>query len=106
MIRAINAWTFPGKMTFEDCFEKAKEIGFEGIEFNMDAPVPEAGNHCFSCKSTEEDFAKVRELIKKYGIQVQSLACSTYVLFEDYPPSRGWHVTYASRRCFFVDIRN
>lgn len=78
MKRAINAWAFPGEMTFEDCFKKAKEIGFEAIELNMDSPIPEAGNHCFSCKSTEDDFKKVRELIDKYGIEVQSLACSTY----------------------------
>ncbi len=78
MIRAINAWAFPGEMTFEEVFKKAKEHGFEGIELNMDAPIPEAGNHCFSCNSTEEDFQKVRELIARYGIEVQSLACSTY----------------------------
>ena len=78
MIRAINAWAFPGEMTFEEVFKKAKEHGFEGIELNMDALIPEAGNHCFSCNSTEEDFQKVRELIARYGIEVQSLACSTY----------------------------
>ena len=76
MKRAISAWGFNHKMTFEEMFKKAKEYGFEGIELTVDAVG--AGNHSLSVESTEKDFEEIKGLIKKYGIAVESVACSTY----------------------------
>ncbi len=76
MKRAISAWAFPGTMTFEDMFRKAKEIGFEAIELTVDAVG--SSSRSLSTESTEKDFEEIKGLIEKYGIAVESVACSTY----------------------------
>ena len=74
MKRSINAWTFPNEYTFEDCFEVAKKVGFEAIEFNVDAPGRSA--HSFSLDSTEAEMLEVADLAKKYGIECPSVSTS------------------------------
>lgn len=74
MRRAISAWAFPGNITFEEMFKRAKGYGFEAIELTVDAP----GIRSLSTESTEKDFEEIRALKEKYGIAVESVACSTY----------------------------
>ncbi len=76
MRRAISAWAFPGTMTFEDVFKKAKEIGFEAVELTVDAVG--SSNRSLTTESSEKDFEEIRELANKYGIAIESVACSTY----------------------------
>ncbi|MBR6633618.1 MAG: sugar phosphate isomerase/epimerase [Clostridia bacterium] len=76
MKKSINAWAFPAEMTFEDVFKKAKEHGFEAIELNVDG-VGE-NKHSFNYESTDADFEHVNALIKKYGIEVQSVSSGLY----------------------------
>ena len=76
MRRAISAWAFPGTMTFEDVFKKAKEIGFEAVELTVDAVG--SSKRSLTTESTEKDFEEIRALKEKYGIAVESVACSTY----------------------------
>ena len=71
---SINAWTFPDKYTFEDCFARAKEAGFEAIEFNVDKEGRSA--HSFSLATTDGDIAEVNALAKKYGVECPSVSTS------------------------------
>ena len=74
MKKSINAWSFPNDWDFEKVFSFAKELGFECIELNLD----NEGAHSFTFDSDEKTFAHVRELIKKYGIEVQSVSTGKY----------------------------
>lgn len=74
MKRSINAWTFPDKYTFEDCFAAAAKVGFDAIEFNVDTVGRSA--HSFSLETTDADISEVASLAKKYGIECPSVSTS------------------------------
>lgn len=75
MKKSINAWAFPDSYDFEAVFKKANELGFECIELNVDL---DGGGHSFTYASDETTYAKVRELIKQYGVEVQSVSTGAY----------------------------
>ena len=74
MKRSINAWTFPNEYTFEDCFAAAAKVGFEAIEFNVDAIGKSA--HSFTLETTDAEIKDVAALAKKYGIECPSVSTS------------------------------
>ncbi len=74
MKKSINAWSFDEALTFEEVFAMAKKTGYECIELNLDA----AGAHSFTFDSNEETYSHVRELIKKYGVEVRSVSTGLY----------------------------
>ena len=74
MKRSINAWTFPDKYTFEDCFTAAKRAGFEAIEFNVDSAG--RSEHSFTLETTDAEMAAVAALAKDYGIECPSVSTS------------------------------
>ena len=74
MKRSINAWTFPDKYTFEDCFRIAQKVGFDAIEFNVDAIG--RSSHSFTLETTNADIEEVASLAKKYGIECPSVSTS------------------------------
>ena len=74
MKRSINAWTFPDKYTFEDCFRIAQKVGFDAIEFNVDAIG--RSFHSFTLETTDADIEEVASLAKKYGIECPSVSTS------------------------------
>lgn len=76
MKKSINAWAFPADMDFEQVLKTAKEYGFEAVEFNVDEPGKSL--HSFSLNTTDEELAKVKALIEKYGIEVQSVSTGLY----------------------------
>lgn len=76
MKKAINAWTVEAALDFETAFAAVKAAGFEGIELNIDAPGKSA--HAFTIDSTEDEYAAVRELIKKYDLPVPSISSSLW----------------------------
>lgn len=76
MRRAISAWAFPGTMTFEEVFKKAKEIGFEAVELTVDAVY--GSNRSLTTETTDAELAEIKALSERYGIAVESVACSTY----------------------------
>ena len=63
-------------MTFENVFKKAKEIGFEAVEIKVDAVG--LSNRSLTTETTEAELAEIKALSEKYGIAVESVACSTY----------------------------
>jgi len=74
MKKSISYWSFPGglegksKLNLRGCMKKAKEAGFEGIEF----AVAEAGELTLS--STRQDIKKIVQASKDVGIELSSLA--------------------------------
>ncbi len=75
MKKSINAWAFPNSYTFEEVFAMAEKLGFECIELNLD---DENALHSFNFNSDEKTYAKVRELIKKHGVAVESVSTGKY----------------------------
>lgn len=78
MKKSINQWAFPypDRMNLEECLRLAKDAGFDGIELNYDL------DNDLSPKSGTQDYAKIRRLADKIGIQISGL-CS--FLFWPYP---------------------
>ena len=64
MRRAISAWAFPGTMTFEDVFKKAKEIGFEAVELTVDAVG--SSNRSLTTETTETELAEIKAQVDDY----------------------------------------
>src|SRR5688500_5954437 len=63
MKKSINLWAFPfpDKMSLVQCFELAKDAGFDGVEINF------ALEGEFSAESTDAEIRAVGELAKKTG---------------------------------------
>jgi L-ribulose-5-phosphate 3-epimerase len=78
MKKSINLWAFPypGQWTLKECFELAKDAGFDGVEINLDLKGE------FSAESTDQDIRQVGRLAEKTGIGISGL-CSS--LFWPYP---------------------
>src|SRR4026207_1336053 len=76
--KSINQWAFPypERMNLEQCLKLAKEAGFDGIELNYDL------DNDLSPKSGEKEYAAIRKMADKIGIQISGL-CS--FLFWPYP---------------------
>lgn len=76
--KSINQWAFPypEKMSLEQCLRLAKDAGFDGIELNYDL------DNDLSPKSGPKEYAAIRRLAGKIGIQISGL-CS--FLFWPYP---------------------
>ena len=74
MKKSISYWSFPGglegksKLNLKGCMKKAKEAGFEGIEF----AVAEVGELTLS--STRQDLERIVQASKDVGIELSSLA--------------------------------
>jgi len=78
MKKSINLWAFPypEKMNLEQCLRLAKSAGFDAVELNYDL------DNDLSPKSGAKEYAAIRALADKIGIQISGL-CS--FLFWPYP---------------------
>jgi L-ribulose-5-phosphate 3-epimerase len=78
MKKSINLWAFPypARWSLKECFELAKDAGFDGVELNFD----EQGE--FSAESSDEQIREVGRLAREAGIGVSGV-CS--FLFWPYP---------------------
>ena len=70
MKTGINAWCFPPDLEAEDIFLKAKELGFEGVELNLEDKSP----NIFHMDSTKQEIEEVCEKAEAYGIQLYSIS--------------------------------
>jgi L-ribulose-5-phosphate 3-epimerase len=70
MIKSINMWSLPAKLSVGDCFTMAKKLGFDGVEITCDLKGR------FHVGASEEDCENTRRLAHKAGIQLTSLASS------------------------------
>lgn len=78
MKKSINLWAFPypEKMNLEQCLRLAKSAGFDAVELNYDL------DNDLSPKSGAKEYAAIRNLADKIGIQISGL-CS--FLFWPFP---------------------
>lgn len=75
MKKSINAWSLAKELTFEECFIAAKEAGFDGIEFNVDAP---GGGHGLTMDTTEAELAEIKALSEQYRLPVVSISSALH----------------------------
>ncbi len=80
MKKSINQWAFPypQRMTLRECFQLAKDAGFDGIELNYDL------ENDLSPKTSKRDYQRIRRMADDIGIEISGL-CS--FLFWPYPLS-------------------
>lgn len=74
MKKAINAWSIPNRVSFEDMFRDIAAAGFEGIELNVDAVDRSA--HSLTLESDTTQYAQIRELSERYQLEVPSISTS------------------------------
>lgn len=76
MKKALNAWSVPSEVGFEEMFASLKKAGFDAVELNLDAPG--AGNHALSLETTAEELAHIRALSEQAGLPVCSVSSSQW----------------------------
>ena len=78
MKKSINLWAFPypGRMTLKECFQLAKDAGFDAVEVNYDL------ENDLSPKAGTDDLRAIRRMADAVGIGISGL-CS--FLFWPYP---------------------
>ncbi len=78
MKKSINQWAFPypQRMNLRECFQLAKDAGFDGIELNYDL------ENDLSPKAGKRDYQRIRRMADDIGIEISGL-CS--FLFWPYP---------------------
>jgi len=76
MKKAINAWSVPGVVSFEEMFRSVSAAGFEGIELNLDREGYSA--HSLTFSSGQQDYAHLNTLAKQYNLPVCSISTSLY----------------------------
>jgi hexulose-6-phosphate isomerase len=76
MKKAINAWTVPGSVSFEDMFKSISEAGFQGIELNIDGE--NASLHSLTLDSDRKEYDLINALAAKYSLPVCSISTSLY----------------------------
>ena len=74
MKKSINLWAFPypDQMSLAQCFELAKDAGFDGVEINF------ALEGEFSAESSDAEIKAVGELAKKTGIAISGICSFLY----------------------------
>ena len=74
MKTSINAWSIRSDADFETAIREAKDAGFEGIEFNVDAK----GAHALTLDVTDAELARISSLSEKYDLPVVSISTSLW----------------------------
>jgi len=74
MKKSINMWAFPypQKMSLRECFQLAKDAGFEGIEVNYNLEGE------FSSESKPEEITAIRRMAEKIGIAISGVCSFLY----------------------------
>ncbi len=74
MKKSINLWAFPypQKMSLKECFQLAKDAGFEGVEINF------ALEGEFSAESKPEEFDQIGALARSTGIAISGVCSFLY----------------------------
>lgn len=75
MKKALNAWTVPAQVSFEELFQKLSAAGYDGVELNLDR---EAGGHGLTMETTQLQTAEIKKLSQTYNLPVHSISSSLY----------------------------
>jgi hexulose-6-phosphate isomerase len=73
---AINAWTIPAEVSFQELFISLSAVGFDGVELNLDKEGASAHALAFSTEP-----AKIKEILslsRQNGLPVCSISTSLY----------------------------
>lgn len=74
MKKSINLWAFPypDKMSLQQCFQLAKDAGFDAVEpnFNLEGE--------FSAESTADEIKAIGEMAKKIGLEISGVCSFLY----------------------------
>ncbi|MFG6114849.1 sugar phosphate isomerase/epimerase family protein [Halobacillus sp. MO56] len=70
MKKGINAWCFPDGWDANTLITKSKELGFTGIELNLE----EKENAIFTMESNEEEVRRIVEIADKHDIKIFSIS--------------------------------
>jgi len=81
MKKGINQWAFLSK-DVRECIKKAKEVGFEGIELDLD----EEGEISFTSK--EKDLLEIKKFASDTGIKISSICTGLYRSFLEISPNK------------------
>ncbi len=76
MKKGINAWSVEDGLDFEQTFKKMKEVGFDGIELNID--IDNSSNHSLTMNTTEDELKEIKAISDKYNLPVSSISTSLY----------------------------
>ena len=76
MKKALNAWTVPAQVPFEELFQKLSAAGYDGVELNLDR---EATGHALTMDTTSSQTAEIKKLSQAYNLPVHSISSSLYV---------------------------
>lgn len=76
MKKAINAWSVPGSVPFEQMFRDIAAAGFDGIELNIDREGGSA--HSLTLSSGPAEYARINALAKQFKLPVCSISTSLY----------------------------
>jgi hexulose-6-phosphate isomerase len=74
MLKSINLWAFPypDRMTLRECFQLAKDAGFDGVEINF------ALEGEFSAESKPADIEAIRRQAEQVGIAISGVCSFLY----------------------------
>jgi hexulose-6-phosphate isomerase len=74
MKKSINLWAFPypGRMSFKECLQLAKDAGFDGIELNYDL------DNDLSPKSGTKEYQAIRKMAADIGIAISGICSFLY----------------------------
>lgn len=76
MKKAINAWSVPGDISFEEMFKCISAAGFDGIELNLDREGASA--HCLTLDFDLKNYNQINALTRQYNLSVCSISTSLY----------------------------
>ncbi len=72
MKKGISAWAFPAGTPLEECFVKAKKMGFDGVELALEAEGE------LTPETTKEEAMKIKAAADKAGIELYSICTGLY----------------------------
>jgi len=73
--KGINIWSFDQSLSIEECMQKAKDAGFEGIELAL------TSNGSIGLSTSNDNILMYKRLSEEIGIKINSLACGLYWQF-------------------------
>lgn len=76
MKKAINAWSIPAEVSFEDMFCKISKAGYDGIELNIDSA--EHSKHSLTIDTDKGRLDDIFGLSQKYALPVCSISSSLF----------------------------
>ena len=76
MKKALNAWSVPANVPFEELFPALKKAGFDAVELNLDAAG--AGAPSLSPETTKAQLREIRAMSEEHGLPVHSVSSSLW----------------------------